>query len=468
MRWPGPIFSWPPLFTSLGRELHETLDPSTVLVFENLEVLAAGDETLRLLSSHILQSLPNQAPCILISNQRLPSSAISEHAQRFDAKELRLDNLASLSLAERISTSLPEKQIQQVALLSEGRPEVLVGLCMACNCLKSTLWNGQTRSVDELLQTITRALIAQVDSQAQQALGLLVNLGYSHPSLIGKSLEGHLSADAPWFQLLTEDWERFRRLWRPLLLHNLSPSRLQNDALVNHLGRRLIAQGALPQAVRLYRWAGDTNSIAQEVCKQANNLLDLGQWDTLRGWIDQLPPADLESCPALLLYRGQISAAQGDFAGSSKNFSKAATLSSAREDFTTACQSMLADCVVASRLGRYDAPGDWDELPHGDKHGLTATGAAPGRSGPLDILVNRRQRLISNRQGTGSKTSPGETIDGAEDRRRTTKAFLLEFHTEAIQEAEARRREIPPCFMLTLTAAKSCSEQHGWSGVPAR
>ncbi len=70
---------------------------------------------------------------------------------------------------------------------------------------------------------------------------------------------------------------------------------LPNPALVNHFGSRLIAQGALPQAVRLYQWAGDAESIAREVCRQATNLLDLGQWETLRGWIDQLPASALEA-----------------------------------------------------------------------------------------------------------------------------------------------------------------------------
>jgi len=160
---PGPVFSWPPLFTSLGHELHESLDPSTVLVFENLELLASRDETMRLLRTHILQSLPDQAPCILISNQRLPSTAISEYTQRYDAKDLRLDNLASISLAERISASLPAKHIQRLALLSDGRPELLVGCAWPATCWgRSTWrWNGRTRSVDDLLQTITRTLITR-------------------------------------------------------------------------------------------------------------------------------------------------------------------------------------------------------------------------------------------------------------------------------------------------------------------
>ena len=69
--------------------------------------------------------------------------------------------------------------------------------------------------------------------------------------------------NAPWLQQLAEDWERFRRFWRPLLQSNLSAKILPNPALVNHFGSRLIAQGALPQAVRLYHWAGDTKKSCQ-------------------------------------------------------------------------------------------------------------------------------------------------------------------------------------------------------------
>ena len=66
---PGPIFSWPPLYSSLGRELHELLYSTTAFVFENLETLTAKPETLQLLGSYLLPSFPNQSSCILISNQ---------------------------------------------------------------------------------------------------------------------------------------------------------------------------------------------------------------------------------------------------------------------------------------------------------------------------------------------------------------------------------------------------------------
>ena len=479
---PGPIFRWPPLFRSLGDELHETLDPSTVLVFENLELLAAGYETMNLLGAYILPSLPKQAPCILISNQRLPPATIPEDAQRFDAKDLRLDNLACISLAERINASLPPKQLQRVAQLSDGLPEVLVGICAACNLLGKEYMAkelGQTRSVDDLLQTITQALVTQVDAQTQQTLGLLVQLGYSHPSLIGQTMKGDLSVDAPWFQQLTEDWERFRRIWRPLLQKNLGQSHLQNVALLNHVGSRLIAQGALAQAVRLYRWAGDTNSIAQEVCRHATKLLDLGQWDTLRGWIDQLPAASLESCPALLLYRGQISAAEGDFAGSSKNFSKAAALSSTKGDFTTACQSMLADTVVASRMGRYDRAlvTAMNLLSMATKHSLDSyRGWALWQIGTLWTILGKLDQAATYFEQARHWIGDAPLSELVDEVRKIVAAQreaqqLLEFHTQAVQEAQVQEGENASRLAAMLNSpAPSLTtllEQYGWSGVPA-
>ena len=85
----------------------------------------------------------------------------------------------------------------------------------------------------------------------------------------------------------------------------------------------------------------------------ARNLLDLGPNGIhLRSWIDQLPAScSLSLYPALILYKGEISAAHGDFEDAHKTFSKAVKFSSNQGDFATACQGLLASCVVASRMG---------------------------------------------------------------------------------------------------------------------
>ncbi len=245
---PGPIFSWPPLFSSLGRELHELLYSTTAFVFENLETLAAKPETLQLLGSHLLPSFPDQSSCFLISNQGMSSCDIPEVAHRIDMKDLQLDSSALVSLADCLGAPLPARQIQRIAMLSEGRAEVLVGICLACNLLGTEYLAKElerTRNRNVLLENLTRTLIDQTDAQAQQALGLLVQLGYIHPTLLGNSLQGKLSVDAPWFQQLAEDWERFRRFWRPLLQSNLDVKVLPNPALVYHLREQADRSGGV-------------------------------------------------------------------------------------------------------------------------------------------------------------------------------------------------------------------------------
>ena len=151
-------------------------------------------------------------------------------------------------------------------MLSEGRGEVLVGICLACNLLGTEYLAKElerTRNRNELLENLTRALIAQTDAQAHRTLGLLLQLGYIHPTLLGKSLQGKLSVDAPWLQQLAEDWERFDDFGVLSCRAICNVKVLPNPALVYQIGSRLIAQGALPQAVRLYQWAGDAESIAR-------------------------------------------------------------------------------------------------------------------------------------------------------------------------------------------------------------
>jgi DNA-binding SARP family transcriptional activator len=479
---PGPIYSWPPLFSSLGRELHELLYSTTAFVFENLETLTAKPETLQLLGYHLLPSFPNQSSCFLISNQGMSSRDIPELAHRIDVKDIQLDSSALVSLAECLGTPLPARQIQRIAMLSEGRAEVLVGICLASNLLGTEYLAKElerTRNRNELLENLTRTLIDQTDAQAQQALGLLVQLGYIHPSLIGKTLKEKLSVDAPWLQQLAEDWERFRRFWRPLLRNNLSGKILPNPALVNHFGSRLIAQGALPQAVRLYQWAGDAESIAREVCIKATNLLDLGQWETLRGWIDQLPASALEAYPALILYRGQISAAHGDFEGAHKTFSKAVKLSSTQGDFATACQGLLASCVVASRMGWYDHAlvNAMNLVSMAIKHDLDKyRGWGLWQIGTIWTIIGKLDQAAAYFDQAMHWIRDASLGDLLDEVRGIVSAQqeaqdLLEFHTQAVQQARLKEEENASRLASILNSPAPSLEvllkEYGWSGIPA-
>ena len=479
---PGPIYGWAPLFAVLGSELRESLDPTTILVFEKLDRLEEGPGAIWLLGSQLIPAIPSTAACILISNQEIPSVALTERAVRWEANDLRLNDQAFLSLVDCIGTPRLAGHINQLEALSEGRPEVLAGICMACNLLGMDYMLKEferTRSMDDLLENTTRALIGQTDIQSRQALGLLVHLEYNHPKLIENTLKVHLLAEAPWFQPLVEDWERIRGIWRSPLQRNLETTNLQDNEQIKRLGETLVKEGALSQAVRLYGWAGDTDSIAREISGQATSLLDMGQWETLSGWIDQLPSSTLESWPELLHHRGEIAAAGGDFEGSSKIFSRAAALSTTKGDYATACESLLADCVVAARMGLYDravvcamnlvSTATKNGLDDYRGWGLWQIGTIWAILGRLDQAVAYLEQAMQWIEDASLSALLDEVRELAVGQQKALN--LLDFHTQALQAAQEKEERNASRLASVLNSPTPSLEmllkQRGWSGVPA-
>ncbi|GIJ71648.1 hypothetical protein Voc01_065650 [Virgisporangium ochraceum] len=153
-------------------------------------------------------------------------------------------------------------------------------------------------SVGDLLVRAAGLLLATVPADGRRRLGLAVYLEHGERD------------DGPWWQHLTDDGHP-----------DAAPVRLRID---------------------------DHERAAQAMAANADRLMDLGQWQTLEGWLARLNRDVLADHPDLIRARGEIAAARGDAPHAQTWFDLAAARSVARGDTVGACSTMLAASTVAT------------------------------------------------------------------------------------------------------------------------
>ncbi|HEY3229474.1 MAG TPA: BTAD domain-containing putative transcriptional regulator [Roseiflexaceae bacterium] len=353
-RQPGPIVGWPALFAHLGQELAAALPPSGALVLEDSHHLNDTHPTLALVGAHLLPALPRTVACILTADHRLPAGALPADTVHVGANELSLDPRAALELAERADTELSTACVRRMVALTEGRAVVHAGLCAASAMLGSALIEQaveRATSGDDLLARVARAGLMVADADAQRVLALTMRLEYSHPALLQAALgEGTLPA-GPWLQPLADGWTRIRSVWHAPLRAALRAGAIPSWDALRCAADYLAHQGAVERAVPLYFELGEVEGAAHTIAGAADTLMNLGQWETLAGWLGQLPTSTLRTWPWLIHTGGELAAAQGDADAARRAFAVSAELFTARDDADGACQSMLAESALAAWHG---------------------------------------------------------------------------------------------------------------------
>jgi len=351
----GPTAGWLHLFTHLGRELADCIPANTAIVLENLHHLNSTQPATALLGHYLLPALPASISCILTSQQRLPETALPAHVVRRSRKDLRLDERAALTLARQAEVDLPDKCIWRAMSLTAGRAVALVGLGAASSQMGSRpVQQAVDRATDgdDLLARVARLWLAAADAGNLRALAMALRLEYTDKTLIQAVLgNGSLSLDS-WLQPLADGWARMRRTWDAPLraaLH-LKRTALDNNAL--HLAAdHLASQSAIEKVVQLYFDLGDHVSAARAIASVTETFLDRGQWQTLTGWLHQLPQAALHAWPWLVYAEGEIAAAEGHARTARRAFAAAARLFTAHHEADGACQSLLAESALAAWQG---------------------------------------------------------------------------------------------------------------------
>jgi DNA-binding SARP family transcriptional activator len=353
-RHPGPIAGWPVLFGQLAQELAELLGSGGALVLENCHYLSDACQTLRLLGTHVLSTLPPGISCVLTADQSLPLSALPARTAYQDAGALRINGKAAQALADQYHCNLSSACIRDAVALANGRAVAIMDLCAAAGVLgPAPIQQAVARAakLDDLLAWIAHAWLVTLQPGGQQALALVLRLAYMHPALMQTALGATALPSGPWFEQLDDDWSYVQPIWRNPLRAALRSRAKPERLALQRAADDLVTQGAIEQAVPLYFELGAWTSAAQVIATAADKLMSIGQWETLDDWLSQLPSRTLEERPWLVYVGGELAAAQGQVTTAQHAFALASKIFTTRHDAQGACQSLLAESTLASWNG---------------------------------------------------------------------------------------------------------------------
>ena len=369
-RQPGPVMGWPPLFGRLAAELAEVMPGPAALVFEHVHFLGRAHRTLALLGSTLLPALNLDTACVLMSHEDLPLAALPASIVRRSTRDLRLSAATVQQLLHRTAPTLGREAALRAAALCRGGAAALAGVWEASTLLGATVVERaihRARRGQDLLAALASAWLQMIGTDARRVVALTLLLEYSHPTLTGAVLGETLLPPGPWLQSLAGDWSRVRTIWRDPLWAVLASSRLPGRDVLHRAADYLVNRGAAERAIPLYLELRDPTCAGRALAREADRLVDLGQWDSLGDWLARLPDGTLGVEPRLLHNQAELAAARGRVKDAERGFSAAASMFAARSDPDRACGSMLAESVLAARR---------KDLAHAQARALAASALA--------------------------------------------------------------------------------------------
>jgi len=326
---PGPVTGWPPLFDALAAELSAQLTEGGALVIANVHHLRNPRPTLALVGANLLPAVAaGGVPCVLIGHRAIPRSALRCDSVRRSVPELQIPAAAVERAIDDGTSGLTRHARHRMLSLCGGRAAVLAALRTTQNVLgRQAVERSLDRafSVEHLLALLAEALLDPVDDESRRALGLAGRIEYTHPDLTAAVLSGGDLLSGPWLQRLEDGWARVRTIWHRPLQASLGQSALPGRDALHRAADQLLERGAVEHAVALYMELHEEECAARAISDGADNLMDLGQWDTLNGWLKRLPEDVLAAHPELVHRRAEIAAVRGDASAALRSFDLAAS-----------------------------------------------------------------------------------------------------------------------------------------------
>jgi DNA-binding SARP family transcriptional activator len=356
-RQPGPVAGWRPLLGRLGAELAEVICESGALVLEHAHHLSRVHPTLTMLGTELLRAISGDAASVIISHEDLPPGALGVRATHRSTRDLRLGPVAAGELLVRGAPGLSRDARRRADTLCRGAVAGLVALSDAWAMLGSAVVERairRARRTQELLCLLAKAWLQTIGRDGRRALGLMLQLEYSHRALTEAVLGGAPPPPGPWLQPLVDGWSRIRTVWHDPLRSALASNRLLPPETVHRAADYLLGGGAPERAIPLYLQLRDAACAARVIADEADRLVEHGQWDTLEKWLAALPAEILKVEPRLLYKKAEIAAASGQGDAAQRGFLAAASRFAAGCDPDGACRSMLAESALAAR--RRDFP----------------------------------------------------------------------------------------------------------------
>jgi DNA-binding SARP family transcriptional activator len=484
-RQPGPLSGWPYLFRHLGQELGRVLAGNGTLVLEDVHHLNQERPTLALVGQHLLPSVAGAAAtCILTSSDELPAGTMAQPATRRSSDHLRLGPAAVREALERVAPGIGSESVRRAGRLCLGQAALVAALCATAAALGPGTAEqaiGQAGSPDRLLELLASAWLMTMDASGWRALGLAVRVEYCNAALSAAALAGAEPPSGPWLQPLAGGWSRVRPAWKASLAAALTSRAPADGGAVRRVADFLLAHGVPERAVPLYLDLGDTDGGARAIAERADELLDLGQWETLGAWLDRLPDEVTDADPRLLYGRGEIAAARGQADLAERQFALAAARFTARNDPEGACRSMLAEsnvCVSrgdpaqararalaasaladAATITRYQVRACWQ---------LGVLAAADGQPDDAIVYFDRAAGLVQ-RHGdprvAAFMTETGRLARNLQELRRQREALHQTYSSLRATE-QAARKQLLAHAALPRGELQAFVGVHGWSATP--
>jgi DNA-binding SARP family transcriptional activator len=349
---PGPVYGWPFLYARLGAEMGGRLSNGGALVLENVQHAWDRSATFPLLSTELLPALPRTIPCVLIACGSPPHGVPGAWVRR-SRDDLSLPLAAARRALDDIGLPLSRHPPERMTALAV-RPTVLAAI-RAARCsggpraLASVL--ERAHGEEDLLTQIAGMLLAGTSENGRRALGLALRVEYTHPAMTSAVTGESRLPRGPWIQSLEDSWSRVRNNWRGPLRAALGQRSMPSCETLHKAADWLLEAGEGDEAISVYFTLGDHDCAARAISSRAEGLIDLGRWQALEDWLDQLPPGVSTDYPNIEYVRAELTAARGDSVTAGRLYDTAAARYADRNDTNGASRSMLAASAAAANAG---------------------------------------------------------------------------------------------------------------------
>ncbi len=349
---PGPVYGWPSLFASLGAEMGGRLSEGGALVLENVQYSWDRTATFTLLSTELLPALARAVPCALVACGTPPHGVPGAWVRR-SGDDLSLPLTAARRALDEIGLPLSGQAYKRVTALA-ARSAVLAAIRAArCSSGPRALASVLERAhgEEDLLTQLAGVLLAGTSEDGRRALGLALQVEYTHSAMTSAVTGESRLPRGPWIQSLEDGWSRVRNNWRDPLRAALGQRSMPGRKTLHKAADWLLQAGEGDEAISVYFTLGDHDCAARAISSRAERLIDLGRWQALEDWLDRLPPGVSAVYPNFDYVRAEMTAARGDSVTAGRLYDTAAARYADRNDTYGASRSMLAASAAAADVG---------------------------------------------------------------------------------------------------------------------
>jgi DNA-binding SARP family transcriptional activator len=354
---PGPVSGWSQLFAALAAEAASSIPLPCWIVLENVHHFNHNSAALEMLVFHFLSLLPASAHAILITPALDVSPSISTRVPLLGERDLRLDLYSGQQFALELVPDLGANDLIHLVELLKGWAGNLAGVLSAARLMDATRFMNllkQTHSSSGLMSQIARTILLTQNSTSIEALAVCQQVEYCHEHMVKAILLGNGPPDGPWWQPLENGWQYLRPYWSAPLRVALRSAASGHIALAR-AANFYLQHKAPEKSVPLFLEIGELSRAAEVMDSVVDQMMDLGQWELLRSWINRLPAPILHQWPWLVYAGSEMIASQGDLSTSRRAFGKTTSLFRQRQEVPGICQSLLAECALAIQDNDWEA-----------------------------------------------------------------------------------------------------------------